>query len=232
MDMDLISLHINPNNHFIPKPDSISRYPTRTAVGETRAAGPSAIPSLFEQCLRVLLQRHPGDMDVSNLEAHYDLPISPSWRVTERVRDIFAACIPKAAAAVHKKAKMDPQLVEYSDTLEKMVGLGVCPASVHVGRTGQPVFVEHIEERFTWETKVAGKDVMGVPVPILWRGCSKGCLSYLDEPDAVDGLSEFGSEGEIEPVDFGDLGFSDDEDLPTFTAGQPLTFSDDEGMEL
>lgn len=232
MEMDLISLHINPNNHFIPKPNSTPRHPTRVAVDKIRMAGSSNIPSLFEQCLRVLLQRHSGPMDVTNLEAHYDLPLPPSWRITERVRDLFAVCVPKATAAVHKKAKMDPELVEYSDASEKIVGLSVCPAPFHEFRDGPPVFVEHIEERFTWETKVAGKDMMGVPIPILWRGCSKGCLSFLDELDLVDGLSEFGSEDGIQPVDFGDpLGFSDD-DLPPINPAQPLTFSDDEGMEL
>jgi hypothetical protein len=53
---------------------------------------------------------------------------------------------------------------------------------VHAG--GRPgVFVRHAEERYTWEETVAGLSV-GVEggVPVLWRGCSVGCLSFLDAP--------------------------------------------------
>ncbi len=40
--------------------------------------------------------------------------------------------------------------------------------------------MKHAEERFTWEDVVAGVNT-GEPfgVPLLWRGCSKGCLDFL-----------------------------------------------------
>lgn len=42
--------------------------------------------------------------------------------------------------------------------------------------------MRHIEERFTWENKVGGVLVGGM-VPLLWRGCSRGCLGFLDGRD-------------------------------------------------
>jgi len=40
-----------------------------------------------------------------------------------------------------------------------------------------------MEERFTWEKTVAGLHVGGI-VPIKWRGCSKGCLVFMDRDKA------------------------------------------------
>jgi len=69
-------------------------------------------------------------------------------------------------------------------------GFSVCPSPIH--RTADdawvdgrvPVFVQHAEERFTWEQVIAGLDVgsQGGPmgVPVRWRGCGRGCLDFLD----------------------------------------------------
>lgn len=48
----------------------------------------------------------------------------------------------------------------------------------HSQHTG-PVFFRPLEERITWERTVAGVSIGG-EVPLLWRGCSYGCLDYLD----------------------------------------------------
>ncbi|KAI9063833.1 hypothetical protein FKP32DRAFT_1626900 [Trametes sanguinea] len=67
--------------------------------------------------------------------------------------------------------------------------ISTCPSPVHHGQARTPVFVQHAEERFTWEEVVAGvrvgsEGVGGVGVPIRWRGCGRGCLSFLDpEPE-------------------------------------------------
>ena len=61
------------------------------------------------------------------------------------------------------------------------MGVGVCPNPSHRSKT---VFVEHMEERFTWEKIIAGEDV-GEVIPIQWRGCLKGCLSFLDSDKAA-----------------------------------------------
>ena len=36
----------------------------------------------------------------------------------------------------------------------------------------------HVEQRLTWERRVAGLDVGGA-VPVRWRGCQRGCLDFL-----------------------------------------------------
>ena len=36
----------------------------------------------------------------------------------------------------------------------------------------------HVEQRFTWERRIAGLDVGGA-VPVRWRGCQRGCLDFL-----------------------------------------------------
>ncbi|KAI1784765.1 hypothetical protein LXA43DRAFT_901051 [Ganoderma leucocontextum] len=72
-----------------------------------------------------------------------------------------------------------PRVVE-----EEMTGVSKCPSPVH--RAGNGVFVRHAEERWTWEEVVAGVHVGaesgGGGVPVRWRGCSRGCLAFLDPP--------------------------------------------------
>ena len=36
----------------------------------------------------------------------------------------------------------------------------------------------HVEQRLTWERRIAGLDVGGA-VPVRWRGCQRGCLDFL-----------------------------------------------------
>ena len=42
------------------------------------------------------------------------------------------------------------------------------------------------EERYTWVTELAGVRVGESTggVPILWRGCRRGCLDFLDQGNA------------------------------------------------
>ena len=71
-----------------------------------------------------------------------------------------------------------PSVEDDEDGMETHSGVGVCPSPHHAERA---VFVRHAEERFSWEHVVAGQNV-GVEegVPVLWRGCSRGCLDFLD----------------------------------------------------
>lgn len=211
MSMNLVSLRINPNANFLPKPPARLLKPdagSRVAVEESRLRGSSTIPSLNEQCVRVLFATNGPNYETTTLEMLYELPLNPRWNITESVRDLLAASVPKAAAAVHKRARLDPNFVE-EEVVERVVSF--CPGHGSERR----IFVEHVEERFTWETEVAGRDVWGAPVPILWRGCSRGCLDFLDEQGVGDSMSEVDSEdGIINVVNFGSaLGFSDDEGM-------------------
>jgi hypothetical protein len=68
---------------------------------------------------------------------------------------------------------------------------GFCPGprhlhhaySVEEDESGEGLFVEHAEERFEWVTSLAGCQLGGA-VPVLWRGCSAGCLDFLEAEDA------------------------------------------------
>ena len=66
--------------------------------------------------------------------------------------------------------------------------------------------------RYTWEMRVAGKH-LPTAVPVQWRGCSSGCLDFLD------------------PVPGGDTTTdeSDLESLAPVALNKGLAFSDDEG---
>lgn len=60
------------------------------------------------------------------------------------------------------------------------------PAALPWARVGPP-FVQPAEERYTWVTELAGVRVGETTggVPLLWRGCGRGCLDFLDEGTAV-----------------------------------------------
>ncbi|RDX47172.1 hypothetical protein OH76DRAFT_1354879 [Lentinus brumalis] len=79
---------------------------------------------------------------------------------------------------------------------DEITGVSVCPSLRHRAADGSwldgrvPVFVRHAEERWTWQAEIAGvrvgaEGVGGVGVPVRWRGCSRGCLSFLDPPAPV-----------------------------------------------
>ncbi|KAI0365173.1 hypothetical protein BV20DRAFT_1004514 [Pilatotrama ljubarskyi] len=75
--------------------------------------------------------------------------------------------------------------------------LSVCPSPLHHGQFRVPVFVQPAEERWTWEEEIAGvrvgaEGVGGVGVPVRWRGCGRGCLSFLDPESEVAAVSEGG----------------------------------------
>lgn len=66
--------------------------------------------------------------------------------------------------------------------------VSVCPSPAHFPLNSR-VYVHHAEERFSWEDVIAGipVDTKG-GVPVLWRGCSQGCLRFLDPPDVPDAV--------------------------------------------
>ncbi|KAH9926331.1 uncharacterized protein BXZ73DRAFT_49550 [Epithele typhae] len=90
-------------------------------------------------------------------------------------------------------ASSSARLEDTPSCSEDTTGSGVCPSPRH--RDGdlwldgrEPVFVHPSEERFTWEDMVAGvsvggEGVVGAGVPLRWRGCSRGCLAFLDPPE-------------------------------------------------
>lgn len=144
------------------------------------------------------------------LEALYALPLSGTERYPVHVLETLRVCIPGAVARpslnvpspskvqrsrgtgdVHsgidpasKTASSGHGKDEEDSDGQTQPGIGSCPNPAHRGAA----FVHHAEERFTWEHVIAGCTVGGsngvfrepVGVPVMWRGCSRGCLDFLD----------------------------------------------------
>jgi len=108
------------------------------------------------------------------------------------MRKILHACLPGSVYVEDEESEAEEEDVREeedtgktsastSDTCE-ITGLGLCPSPKHQ-QSGTPrLFVRHAEERFTWETMIAGVPVSGL-VPARWRGCQWACLDFLDQPD-------------------------------------------------
>ena len=63
----------------------------------------------------------------------------------------------------------------------------------------------HVEQRFTWERRIAGVDVGGA-VPVRWRGCQQGCLDFLC-PDYE--MKFFAGQDDVDIVEFQAVPFED-----------------------
>ena len=56
----------------------------------------------------------------------------------------------------------------------------------------------HVEQRLTWERRIAGLDVGGA-VPVRWRGCQRGCLDFLCPKDETECFAE---QDDVDMVEF------------------------------
>lgn len=173
-------------------------------ISETRHPLPHVIP-LYELCLRMLLSP-PSPQTV--LERYYDFPLAENQygipgrkqrpSIGPHLKSVLNACVPGSVY-------VDPDL----PSPPQGTGTGVC-------RCGG-VFVHHAEERFTWESIIAGFELgERAKVPVRWRGCQWGCLDYLEESqeekEAVT-TELLSDEDVVRPIEVGqgELDFSDDE---------------------
>lgn len=191
MKLTLSSLTVT-SNPFVPNPKSEC-----SPVSGSRCCGPIKrlydIAPLSELCLRVLLAPYTREKrdgveitrPITVLETFYDLPIPSDYDMSPGLRDVLASCVPAAVTSSIIMADSSP------DELRKRSGayacVSECPSTRHLevwngGSYTKPVFVGHVEERMTWEKVVAGQKVdYEGGVPVLWRGCSAGCLDFLDD---------------------------------------------------
>ncbi|PBK65831.1 hypothetical protein ARMSODRAFT_1087085 [Armillaria solidipes] len=196
MKLTKLTLIGNPWKHA---PDQSPR-----PISETRHILPHVIP-LSELCLRILLSPPSPPSGQTVLERYYDLPLAEDkYDITDRklwpsigphLKSILVACVPNSVY-------IDPDLPQ-------AMGTGACGCGC--------IFLQHAEERFTWESIVAGFDLgERAKVPVRWRGCQWGCLDYLDGSQ--------GGEEEL-PTDV----LSDEDVVRAIEVGQgQLDFSDDE----
>ena len=111
-------------------------------------------------------------------------PAKKARRSTSTAHDPFKRTRPASSSHLAPGPQSQIQDTHGKETLP---GIGVCPSPIHSAQGRKAVFVNHAEERFTWEYTIAGI-LVGEPlgVPLHWRGCSQGCLDFLGSHDASD----------------------------------------------
>ncbi|KAJ7095911.1 hypothetical protein B0H15DRAFT_798352 [Mycena belliarum] len=196
LGMTLNVLNVFPNPFKKPEQHHlIKRLLRRTRSVQGRVAiSPTSrvsdcVPPLVELAFRAILSAKPGihpapDHSERRLAQHYELPLCEDGEpepTGTNLKKEFRHVIPPHLR--HVLATLHPGSVDLQvdDTLSPDVdrdppSLGLCPSPRHA--TGASVFVAPAEERFTWETVVAGVSVGG-DVPLKWRGCLWGCLDFL-----------------------------------------------------
>ncbi|KAJ6497888.1 hypothetical protein C8R45DRAFT_143652 [Mycena sanguinolenta] len=184
-DMRLKILNVFPNRFtepLLPRSTSSRRlFQTRVALSSTSRT-PGRLPSLVELCLRSLFSRDSADAaDYTNrrIEKYYELPlceagVALSGSGKKEFRQLIPPNIRAILHAIHP-GSVDADEVK-DDPHDDPPSLGVCPSPSHLRHP--LVFVTPAEERYTWETVVAGVEVGGT-VPLKWRGCLYGCLDFL-----------------------------------------------------
>jgi hypothetical protein len=195
LNMSLTQLQVFPNP-FLEPPSAVTAATPRP-VSSTKRYLPKIIP-LVEMAFRVLLSPLATSPEECVLEKYYDLPLdecpsdstsrfnvtSGKWQfpfpIPLHLRAILSTCVPYSVDP-EELPPMTPTSLD--DPWFNVTGIGHCPSPRHSvrcrGQFGPGVFVRHAEERYTWESVIAGIRVGG-PVPLRWRGCQWGCLDYLD----------------------------------------------------
>ncbi|TFY67397.1 hypothetical protein EVG20_g3959 [Dentipellis fragilis] len=178
---------------------------------------PDRIPPLTELALRCLVSPAPIAPD-TNLSAHYALPLPHS--LPPGAAEALASCFPGRAArdAQAPTHRVGCELGAWGAARRRGIeGCGTASGSGHGG--GAP-FVQHMEERVVWVSRLAGVNI-GAPVPLLWRGCGVGCLDFLEDGQVqedpaqveVEGASDFEEQWVPQQVQLGTvLEGEDDED--------------------
>lgn len=136
----------------------------------------------------------------TRLEQTYELPLAAganSRALSSSVRQILGVCVPgsilldrnsatspgssqSSNAHDHDLLATDLDSALPEDESRTITGTGVCPNPAH--GLLPSVFVHHAEERFTWETSTPVVATLGGAVAVLWRGCMRGCLDFLEPP--------------------------------------------------
>jgi len=214
MALKIKSLNVFPNP-FIPAPKT-STGQSQT-VSRTKYAWPS-VPPLTELALRVLFSRQQNS-HYTVLEQVYTIPLptGPEWRPISRpLKEILAACAP-GSVIVDKFPTIDE---ESGKAPYRISGIGQCPSTTHQGE--MHIFVQHAEERYSWEKEIAGYS-LGEAVPLRWRGCQRGCLDFLgpqpaenDDADSAK-MEIYQGEGDedvdmVQPVYLGNIELSFDDE--------------------
>ena len=214
MKLKTLTVHPNP---FLERP--IDPNEGKTAVSDV-VHTTSAIPSLFETALRLLMTQTPTRR--TTLEDMYGYPLSSTWSdaLPSHLSKLLNSCLPGCLAAP-MTLDTTPRAVR-SRPIQRSIStpendfISICPSPSHrILRDGfsyrRPVYVRHVEERITWEPVIAGVEMtsgsMLSCIPIKWRGCSWGCLDFLSSSDNEGKEKDLMSWDGCEETDVDDDGF-------------------------
>lgn len=129
------------------------------------------IPSLVESCQRKALQRLPQNLSRSisskAVSSKRNIHTLSTWQADEI-----------KALPSHLSFPFLP-LLGLSSTQSEQAEQAEYDPQGHTCARCDVVFVQHSVERLEWVTQLPGaKESAGLP--ILWRGCKRGCLDFLE----------------------------------------------------
>lgn len=167
MSMRLTTLSVHPNAELVRAPQSPN------SLGSINIIHPS-IPPLKELCLRLLMSpASPSDEVLLNQYKVAGAPIPHIWGGTIIPAELAAtlnAIVPGSMAA-SQDANITPR--GNSARGHDVHGKSICPDP-----SCRRPFLDHAETRITWEEAIAGCKVPPA-VPVMWRGCLRGCLDFI-----------------------------------------------------
>ncbi|KAJ3571820.1 hypothetical protein NP233_g3498 [Leucocoprinus birnbaumii] len=169
LSMSLRVLNLHPNPFFLP-PNHDQR-----PVDVTQTLIPDRVLPLTELLYRVLVAPAPSTLfskgnPGSLLSSLYELPLPPTSLLPPRILETLDACVPGSVCS------SDLMFQPRDD-----ISMGVCGNPSH--RAEGRIFVRPVEQRLSWEKNIAGQNAGGL-VPVMWRGCTHGCLDFLrPEPE-------------------------------------------------
>jgi hypothetical protein len=188
LSLTALSVHPNPFHSCPPIPE------TGRCTGQLIVNHTGLVP-LRELAIRRLIRPLELGETHSALESMYTLPL-PSPSVSGISEGLQIVLTPPSSGSLNP----------FQST---------CPSPLHKkAQEPTPLFVDPMLEQFEWVDKI-GEVVISAPrIPIRWRGCSTGCLNFLDtvqvekEPESTASLNFYGGTG---PQDQS-FEFSDEED--------------------
>ncbi len=144
------------------------------------------IPPLTEICVRILLSRPTSEnlgkqKPKTYLERDVEMPLS-RWNLPPKYLAVLEASVSDGQPRSVCPDAVGGRRKEYNAMQDACSSL-CANQQRHIGVSS--CFSEPAEERFEWVKRINEVDVGGL-IPVEWRGCSYGCLGFLEEPDMGD----------------------------------------------
>jgi hypothetical protein len=187
--LSLTQLNLHPNK-WLECPDYKSRD-RRVLSPLTRAF---IVPTLTEMCIRTLLSFPPGrsktqveelDMHISGVPDHYIKYFRSTCRNQSRIDPLIR---PSLEASLMLDGAPPPQKKREENDPRYDLSYSVCPNKEH-GIGVKRSFMDPAETRYCWVKKIGSAETGGF-IPLLYRGCSRGCLSFLEDRVVEEGEGE------------------------------------------